>query len=133
MIHVAEDKTIRFVWTNFKTEPDYDYVQIVDKDGTELTPKLSGSSIPPPGTSNSNIMEVKFHTDGSGQRTGWRLEWSEHDNESSSPATTTTTGIQDTVVLITGGYYGHGHGPFSSTEVFPSVTTVICQICLYQD
>ena len=82
MIKVAEDKTIRFEWTNFNTEPEYDYVQIVDEDGTELLPRHSGNRLPPPGTSNSNIVYLKFHTDTYTQRTGWRLEWSEHNTDS---------------------------------------------------
>ena len=87
-VQVAEGKTIRFDWTNFNTEPEYDYFQIVDGDGTDLTPKISGNGLHPPrealvNTSNSNIIHVKFHTDGSTQRTGWRLEWTE---ESDLPA-----------------------------------------------
>ena len=81
-IEVAEGKTIRFEWTSFQTERvDYDYVQIVDGDGTDLTPKLGGSYLPPSGTSNTNVVFINFHTDGDTQRTGWRLEWNEHDNE----------------------------------------------------
>ena len=82
-IEVAEGKTIMAQWTNFNTEPEYDYVQIVDEEGTNLTPKMWGSKRwtptvgPTPVTSNSNIMHVKFHFDGSKQRTGWRLEWTE--------------------------------------------------------
>ena len=52
----------------------------MDEDGTILTPEgrgLGGSSLPSPGTSSSNIMHVKFHTDGDTQKTGWRLEWTE--------------------------------------------------------
>ena len=80
-IQVAEGKAIRWTWTNFYTEPEYDYVQIVDEDGTDLTPKHWGSSIPPPSTSNSNIVHVKFHTDGSSSARAWRLEWSEVDSK----------------------------------------------------
>jgi len=82
-IEVAEGKTIMAEWTNFNTEPEYDYVQIKDEDGTYLTPKMWGNKRwgrtvrPTPVTSNSNIMHVKFHTDSSEQRTGWRLEWTE--------------------------------------------------------
>ena len=71
-IQVPEGNTIRFAWTF---------------DGTDLTTKLSQhyeigeSKLPPPGTSNSNIMHVKFHTDNSGRRTGWRLEWNEVDSK----------------------------------------------------
>ena len=83
-IQVAEGKKIRWTWTNFYTEPENDFVQIVDEDGTDLTPKHSGNfpnqavgNFPPPSTSNSNIVHIKFHTDGDTQRPGWRLEWAE--------------------------------------------------------
>ena len=52
IIQVAEGKAIRFAWTNFNTESGYDYVKIMDADGTLLTPdEISGSNLPPPGTS----------------------------------------------------------------------------------
>ena len=95
-IEVAEGKTISFTFTHFNTEPEFDYVQILDEDGTNLTPgsrstldpKLWGrllmrdgpdrwSGADGPTSSNSNIIHVKFHTDGDTQRTGWRLEWHE--------------------------------------------------------
>ena len=77
-VQVAEGNTIRFVWTNFHTEvKQYDYVEIVDEDGTVLVARKGGSSLPSPGISNTNIMHVKFHTDGDTTRTGWRLEWTE--------------------------------------------------------
>ena len=80
-IQVAEGKTIRWAWTHFNTEPSgYDYVQIVDEDGVNLTGKIGGTTLPPPGASNSSIVHVKFHTDGDTQRTGWRLEWSKNGN-----------------------------------------------------
>ena len=80
-VEVAEGKTIRYVWTNFHTEGSYDFIQIVDEDGTYLTPEghgVAGNSLPSPGTSSSNTMHVKFHTDGDTTRTGWRLEWSKY-------------------------------------------------------
>ena len=82
-IQVPEGYTIRFAWTNFDTE-SFDYVQIVDGDGTELTPKLSmlyeigARTLPPPGVSNTNILHVKFHTDSDNRKTGWRMEWGKY-------------------------------------------------------
>ena len=77
-VEVAEGKTIHYIWTNFLTEGgQYDYVEIVDEDGTYLMSKKWGNDLPSPGTSNSNIMHVNFHTDGDTTRTGWRLEWNE--------------------------------------------------------
>jgi len=82
-VEVAEGKTIRYVWTNFDTEGasgpsgPYDYVEIVDEDGTILMSKKYGSGLPSPGASSTNVMHVKFHTDGDTTRDGWRLEWNE--------------------------------------------------------
>ena len=83
-VQVAEGKTISFTVTDFNTEREYDYVEIIDEDGTNLTPgvnrnpKLWGSySTRLQWSSNTNIAHVKFHTDGDTQRTGWRMEWNE--------------------------------------------------------
>ena len=76
-IQVAEGKTIVMKWTDFRTEPDHDYVQVVDDNGANLTPRISGSRANPPVLSLSNRAHVKFHTDDSAQRKGWRLEWTE--------------------------------------------------------
>ena len=83
-VEVEEGKVIRYSWTSFHTEGQlrksgipYDYVEIVDEDGTSLLYKARGYSLPSPGTSNTNIMHVRFHTDGDTSRAGWRLEWSE--------------------------------------------------------
>ena len=82
IVEVAEGKHILFEFTNFNTEPEYDWVQVVDSSGN-LWPdggKIWGSSILPhsPGIrSTSNIIHVKFHTDKSGQENGWRLKWNE--------------------------------------------------------
>ena len=75
IIAVREGRTIRLRWTNFNTEQEYDYIQITD--GLRLLPQLSGSSLPPPWTSTSNIVKVEFSTDMRSRRKGWRLEWTE--------------------------------------------------------
>jgi len=81
-IEVAEGKRIRFGFTNFDTEPEYDWVEVEDEDGTNLVPRTWGSSRPPPGImSSSNIIHVNFHTDGSEQRSGWRMEWTETEDK----------------------------------------------------
>ena len=85
-IQVTEGWTINLAFTDFNTEPEYDYVQIVDGDGTDLTPKMFGAHgsswefMADGGVglySNSNIVHVKFHTDGDTQRKGWRLQWTD--------------------------------------------------------
>ena len=89
-IQVPEGFTIRFAWTDFDTR-SREYVQIIDGDRTELTPRLTmryeigKKKVPPPGTSNTNIMHVDFHTirydhqiNRYNPRKGWRLEWGKY-------------------------------------------------------
>ena len=85
-IQVAEGKIIKMTFIEFHTELG-DSVEIMDGDGTNLTPLckrglrgsfhgcLSGALTV--FTSNSNIVNVTFHTDNIGQSTGWKLEWTE--------------------------------------------------------
>ena len=80
-IEVAEGKTIHFSWTDFNTEPEYDYVQIVDYIGdgyhAEIGDQMSGYDLPPNFDSNSNKVDIMFHTDGNMQDGPWRLVWTE--------------------------------------------------------
>jgi len=86
-IEVAEGKTIRFSWTHFSTEPEHDYVRILDSNENNLTPdlfghnKLSGfDDIPTIGanySTNSNSLQVEFRTDSSHDGLGWKLKWTE--------------------------------------------------------
>jgi len=84
-VQVAVGKIISFNVTDFNTEREYDYVEIIDGDGSNVTPgpdgpKLWGNWGSYPRLeqlSYSNIAHVKFHTDGDTQRTGWRIEWNE--------------------------------------------------------
>ena len=80
-IKVAEGKTIQLQWTKVNTEGKYDYVQAVDEDiryckisgRYDAEELIEGSGF----ESSSNMVHIKFHTDDSEQRTGWRLEWTE--------------------------------------------------------
>ena len=63
----------------------YDFVQVTDGDGTMLMNKSCGYMkvnrsdpnffLPPNITSNTNMVEVFFRTDGTGPKTGWSLNW----------------------------------------------------------
>ena len=92
-IQVAEGKIIKMTFTEFHTDLG-DRVEIMDGDGTNLTPLckhgLWGDVHVDVGlflgcrggaitvfTSNSNIVNVTFHTDNTRQSTGWKLEWTE--------------------------------------------------------
>ena len=74
-IKVTAGKTIRYNFTDFKTERNYDYVQLVDE-GINLTRKIAGKG-GFSGVTNSNVVHVNFHTDGSNGKSGWRMEWTE--------------------------------------------------------
>ena len=77
-IGVAEGKTIQMHFTDFNTETMYDYVQIMDGDGTSLSAKESGRWKGPHNiVSKTNRATVKFHTDKNTPSRGWRLEWAE--------------------------------------------------------
>ena len=82
-IRVAEGNTISMHFTDFNTEPRYDYIEITDGDGTNLLPGPGGRESGSWGggpeyiVSKTNRVLVKFHTDGDRQRNGWRLEWTE--------------------------------------------------------
>ena len=54
----------------------YDWVMIVDGDGSVLLPKKCGSEIPAPVTTNTNTAVVMFHSDGSETKQGFKLKWS---------------------------------------------------------
>ena len=65
-------------FTDFNTETMYDYVQIMDGDGTSLSAKESGRWKGPHNiVSKTNRATVKFHTDENTPSYGWRLEWAE--------------------------------------------------------
>ena len=84
-IRVAEGNTIQIHFTEFDTERKYDYVEINDGDGTILLHKESGSwGGPEDIVTNTNEAFVKFHTDITTQRKGWRLEWSERQSRSTT-------------------------------------------------
>ena len=71
-----------FQFTHFDIEDgdddcEYDWVQVIDGDGTELLPKSCGDQIPENFTSRTNTATVKFHSDVSETREGFRLEYSQ--------------------------------------------------------
>ena len=79
-ISVAAGFLVQLTFTvfnvEFEAECKYDWVQIVDGDGTTLTEKMCGSELPKePITSKSNVMIVKFFTDSSYNYNGFRATW----------------------------------------------------------
>ena len=82
-IQVPEGNTIRIRFTDFDCERKYDTVTITDKDGTRLGLFDGGENSEDDWrtkeiVSNTDTVEVLFHTDSSGTRTGWRLDWGKH-------------------------------------------------------
>ena len=78
-IEVEEGLIVEMHFTAFDVEfdstCDYDHVTIKSGDGTTLMEKTCGSSLPATLTSPSNIVEIHFHTNDWGPRSGWRLTW----------------------------------------------------------
>ena len=78
-IQVPEGNTIRIRFTDFDCERGYDTVTITDKDGTRLGlfdgRKFSDDDWREEIVSNTDTVEVLFHTDGSSSYSGWRLDW----------------------------------------------------------
>merc|ERR1712192_56138 len=73
-IVVPKGKRIRIQFSHFKVEHCCDYVTITEGDGTILgkyQDKPAKESI----VSRTNTVHILFHSDASGQRDGWRLEW----------------------------------------------------------
>jgi len=79
-VNADEGHIIELWFTDFDIEPEtscrYDWVQIIDGDGTtELLKKSCGKTKPNKVTSKTKSLTVKFHTDGSEVRKGFRAEW----------------------------------------------------------
>ena len=65
-------------FTAFDVEDDtkcsYDYLEIFDEKKNQLM-KSCGSSLPDPITTKTNIVDLVFVTDGTEQKTGWKITW----------------------------------------------------------
>ena len=81
-IEVAKDNVINIHFTDLDVERPFDYVDIIDGDGTFLGhfgPRHSdeaGERQERVITSFTETVHVLFHTDDSVSLSGWRLEWS---------------------------------------------------------
>ena len=70
-ISVAAGSAIELTFSVFQIEMDpkrpdecpYDWLQLVDGDGTELTPKMCGYKLPEKVKSKTNVMKIKFLSD----------------------------------------------------------------------
>ena len=106
-LEVESGKILRLEFTHFSVEYAstcmFDYVKIIDGDGTILMDKSCGFSSrdpsdsgyfqPPTITTRTNRVKIFFHTDGSGSTdgsttTGWSLSWS-----------AVTSGLKDLIQL----------------------------------
>ena len=80
-IKVDFGKILRLQFTHFAVAGDpsscsSDYIKVTDGDGTTLMDKTCNwwGQLPSI-TSNTNTVEIFFHTDDSGRSTGWSLIW----------------------------------------------------------
>ena len=62
-------------FTAFKTESGNDTLSILDNDGTVLSKERSGDCLPPKMWSRTNVVHLRFVTDGIFTSTGWSANW----------------------------------------------------------
>ena len=79
-IKVADGSIIEILFTDFVLEAHascaYDWVTIIDDDGTVLLAKTCGTNKPAAAiTSKTNQATIKFHSDQSVNNKGFRAEW----------------------------------------------------------
>ena len=86
-ISVASGSLVELTFSVFNIEGPkddvckYDWLQILDGDGTELTKKICGFELPKePIISKTNVMIVKFFSDSSQTHDGFRAQWKKVDN-----------------------------------------------------
>jgi len=79
-ILVEEGRRVNIEFTHLDIEShsscDYDFITVIDDDGTVLLNKTCGSTLPPQFESQTNRVNVHFKTDYSVTKTGWRLTYS---------------------------------------------------------
>jgi len=78
-IQVEEGNILFLYFTAFNLEYHmrchYDYLEIRDGDGSLLMWRSCGGVLPSTIISSTNIVRLRFRTDSSQTRTGWRLQW----------------------------------------------------------
>ena len=84
-VSVETGQILRLEFTRFAVSCTNDFVRITDGDGTTLMDNSCGSSDlypnhpwyfqPPIITTKTNKVEIYFHTDDDGVRSGWSLRW----------------------------------------------------------
>ena len=66
---------LEFTAFNTRSGWDVDTLTILDNDGTVLSKEISGDCLPPKMWSRTNVVHLRFVTDGYGTRTGWSANW----------------------------------------------------------
>merc|ERR1712142_387816 len=111
---IEADDIFAIEFSNFEVENhsscSYDWVMIVDGDGSVLMPKKCGSEIPAPVTTNTNTAVVIFHSDYSVNKPGFRLQWK-------------TVASVKSGLVISGGF-----GSTLTTELFNPITGKTCSL-----
>ena len=80
-MEVGAGATIQLSFEAFDVEAesncDYDFVKVMDSDGTTELAKLCGASLPATIKSSGNKLTVLFHSDGSVTKKGFEATWTE--------------------------------------------------------
>ena len=59
----------------YSKDCSYDFLRLVDGDGSELLGRTCGTEVPGALVSGSHEVRVSFHSDGSEGRRGWNMTW----------------------------------------------------------
>ena len=75
--NLTSNAVIELLFYDFATESSADYVSVYDGDSTSapLIGRFSGSSVPPPITSSSTKLYMRFTSDGSWQYRGFNARY----------------------------------------------------------
>lgn len=93
--NLDSNSKVEVTFFNFNTQPNADYLYVYDGDpsSSQMIGKFSGTSLPPPITSSSNKLYLRFTSDSSGQARGF------------------TAGYRGTMHVLANTLYGHSSSP----------------------
>ena len=70
-----EKNILNFLYIQYISGCSYDWVMIIDGDGSTLLPKTCGSDIPTPIRSHTSTAVIVFHSDHSETFRGFNITW----------------------------------------------------------
>merc|ERR1712179_422813 len=105
----SDDDTVVITFSDFELEYisdcSYDWVMIIDGDGSTLLPKTCGSDIPSPIRSHTNTAVIVFHSDHSETFRGFKVTWESIKSDSTCDPCSNCNGEQSKCEATSGCTY----------------------------